>query len=77
MKRIASTAVLTSLFLAGAAYANVELNTVGFLTPGGQGFRFDDDGASHSLGHGSRHELVARVLGTSSHVRFRAVGVSR
>jgi hypothetical protein len=60
-----------------ALVQDVKLNTVGFLTPGGEAFRFDDDGASHSLGHGSRHELVARVLGTSAHVRFRVVGGSR
>ncbi|MDG2148385.1 MAG: hypothetical protein P8N09_02560 [Planctomycetota bacterium] len=56
---------------------DIDLNTIGFLTPGGHAFRFDDEGRSHSLGYGHQNKLVARVLNTSADLRFRPVSGSR
>lgn len=62
-----------------ALVQDTDLNTLGFLTPKGQAFRFDDDGRSHSLGFGARHQQIALILGpgTSPNLRLRAMGAPR
>ncbi len=52
---------------------DTSLQTLGFLTPRGNGFRFDGDGRSHDEGHGTRIELIARIMNTGEHLRLRAV----
>jgi hypothetical protein len=56
---------------------DIDLNMMGFLTPGGHAFRFDSEGRPYSLGYGHQNELVARVLNTSASLRFRPVSGSR
>lgn len=53
-----------------ALVQDASLATVGMITPGGRGYRFDAQGMSHDLGFGSRSALVAKVLGGSEPVRY-------
>ena len=46
------------------------LDTVGLITPGGRGFRFDPLGNSLDLGFGSRSALVSEILGGEEPVRY-------
>jgi len=53
-----------------ALVQDASLATVGMITPGGRGYTFDAEGASHDLGYGSRSALVARMLGGAEPVRY-------
>lgn len=42
-----------------ALIQDLELVDVGFITPGGRSYRFDENGDAHAVGFGSRNENIA------------------
>ncbi len=52
---------------------DADMTTVGFVTPSGSGFAFDDAGTSHERGRGTRADVVGLILGTREPLRFRAI----
>jgi len=56
---------------------DADMRTVGFVTPAGSGFAFDEDGWSHPRGRGARADVVGLILGTREPLRFRALVVGR
>lgn len=52
---------------------DLDLRTIGFITPGRHAWRFDEQGDTEDLGYGARDSQVADLLGQQGKLRYVAV----
>ena len=50
-----------------------DLTSLGFITPGGRGFRYAADGSAVELGYGKRDAHVTTLLGGEGRIRYEVV----
>ena len=53
-----------------ALVQDLDLETVGFITPSGRAYAFDEHGNAVDLGYDGRHDHVAKLLGVAGKPQF-------